>query len=194
MRENKPQLEMYEWDQIWWEHTENLDAPRALYIGDSISCGTRPQLNRLAEGKLLFDHYGSSKALDNPHLQPSVLAFTAQQHRLDMILFNNGLHGWHLEDETAYAKYYEEMLLFFREQFPQVPVYLLLSTPSREAHKDARIRLRNGVVRNLAQKYGLPVIDLYRIADTLRDTFADTVHLQESGYQKLAEEILKHIL
>ena len=34
-------LEMFEWDNVWYEHTEDVAAKRFLYIGDSISVGTR---------------------------------------------------------------------------------------------------------------------------------------------------------
>ena len=34
-------LEMYEWDNTWWEQAPDTDRKRVLYIGDSISCGIR---------------------------------------------------------------------------------------------------------------------------------------------------------
>ena len=39
--ERGARLETYEWDNVWWEHTEDRRAPRALIVGDSISCGFR---------------------------------------------------------------------------------------------------------------------------------------------------------
>ena len=35
--ERGARLETYEWDNVWWEHTEDRQAPRALIVGDSIS-------------------------------------------------------------------------------------------------------------------------------------------------------------
>ena len=37
----KTPLETYEWDNVWFEHTENDTDDRVVYIGDSISCATR---------------------------------------------------------------------------------------------------------------------------------------------------------
>ena len=38
-------LETFEWDNVWYEHTEDVVAKRFLYIGDSISVGTRGWIN-----------------------------------------------------------------------------------------------------------------------------------------------------
>jgi hypothetical protein len=42
-------LEKYEWDNVWWEQTADKTAKRILYIGDSISCGTRQLITKLAD-------------------------------------------------------------------------------------------------------------------------------------------------
>ncbi len=57
-------LEVIEWDNIRWENTQNADVMHILYIGDSISCGTREVANQIANGAMYFDGFGSSKALD----------------------------------------------------------------------------------------------------------------------------------
>ena len=79
-------LETYEWDNVWWEHARTTGVPRVLYIGDSISCGTRPQANRLAEGKLFFDGFGTSKAVDNPSFEALLKYVFSQQNRLDALM------------------------------------------------------------------------------------------------------------
>ena len=116
-------LETYEWDNVWWEQTENNTAKRILYIGDSISCGTRHSITKLSNSEILCDGFGTSKALDNRHFKPSLELFMNQQNKCDIILFNNGLHGWHLS-EAEYEKYYDEMLLFLIETGK--PIFLLL--------------------------------------------------------------------
>ena len=47
----------------------------------------------------------------NPYFKPTLELFMKQQNKCDAILFNNGLHGWHLSPE-AYEAYYEQMLRF----------------------------------------------------------------------------------
>lgn len=104
-------LETMEWDNTWWEQTANTTAKRILYIGDSISCGTRHCITALSNAEIVCDGFGTSKGIDNPHLKASIELCMKQQSKCDMILFNNGLHGWHLSNEE-YEKYYEELLLF----------------------------------------------------------------------------------
>ena len=43
------------------------------------------------EFKILFDGFGSSKALDNPFLKEAVRLFGLQLPKIDLVLFNNGL-------------------------------------------------------------------------------------------------------
>ena len=61
-------LEKFEWDNVWWEQADVTGVPRVLYIGDSISCATRHVATEAAEGKIFFDEFGTSKAVDNPYL------------------------------------------------------------------------------------------------------------------------------
>ena len=77
----KGKYETYEWDNIWWEQTGNEPAKRILYIGDSISCGTRHFITSLSESKVLCDGFGTSKALDNPYFKPSLELFMKQQSK-----------------------------------------------------------------------------------------------------------------
>ena len=45
-------LETLEWDNVWWEQTANVTTTRILYIGDSISCGTRRLITALERAPL----------------------------------------------------------------------------------------------------------------------------------------------
>ena len=99
-RDIKTPLETYEWDNVWFEHTEIETPDRVLYIGDSISCATRTVATELSGYSVIFDGFGTSKGLDNPYYKPSLKAFAIQEPRRDAIIFNNGLHGWHLAEPT----------------------------------------------------------------------------------------------
>ena len=71
-------LENFEWDNVWWEQMNSGAGKRIVYIGDSISCGTRRIATSVSENKYLFDGFGTSKALDNPYLKPSLALFLDQ--------------------------------------------------------------------------------------------------------------------
>lgn len=184
-------LETFEWDNTWIERAMRADLPRLLYIGDSISCGTRHLITERSEKAFLCDGYASSKALDNPFLFESIRLFTAQQNRCDAVLFNNGLHGWHLDDADEYPALYEHAVRFLREECPGVPIYLLLTTSVSNEEREARVKARNAAAREVAARYDLPVIDLYAVSVEKVDCrLPDGVHYAKAGYEAFADAIL----
>ncbi len=188
-------LETYEWDNVWIEHAnDEKERQRVLYIGDSISCATRLKATAETGKRILFDGYGTSKALDNPFFEESIRLFARQEpEKRIAVIFNNGLHGWHL-DEASYEYWYEKAVRFLLEEFKGTPVYLLLTTHTAKPERNARTIVRNGAVLKIAEKYSLPVIDLYTVSlenETLLS--CDGVHFTDEGYLLLAKEILKEI-
>lgn len=190
---NRPH-ETFEWDNIWWEHMDNTEAPRVLLIGDSISCGYRHILNKMFDGAVMIDSFGTSKGIDNPFFIPAVNMFIAQMHRCDMILFNNGLHGIHLsaDDYKANCKKFIETL---RAQYPSHKWAIALSTPVREASDLTKLRDRTDLVKErniklseVANELGIPAIDFFSASiDHPEYWSTDGVHLNPDGYSVFAE-------
>lgn len=185
-------LETFEWDNVWWEQTDNHTSKRILYIGDSISCGTRRLVTNLSKSEILCDGFGTSKALDNPHFKSSLELFMKQQEKCDAILFNNGLHGWHLSNEE-YEKHYDEMLLFLLKT--KKPIFVVLSTDDiTNQNRNEIVKARNEIAKVLAQKYNLPVIDLHTVAINNSEChIPDGVHFNATGYELLAKCILESL-
>ena len=190
-KENSAIYETYEWDNAWLEHADEPDRKRVLYIGDSISCGTRHIATATTGKNILFDGFGTSKALDNPYFKDALHLFAVQQGQRSAILFNNGLHGFHLSDETEYRDRYEDMVRFLMKEFNGIPVFIVLTTHIADAAQNKRVILRNRAARETAEKYGLPIIDLYAVSEPMPDQLTDGVHFTETGYRALAEEIVK---
>ena len=187
-------LETYEWDNVWWEHAADDTNPRVLYIGDSISCATRRVATAESGNTLYFDGFGTSKALDNPYFYESVTCFARQQRRRDVIVFNNGLHGWHLKDEDEYAEHYEKMIRFLQSEFAGTPILLVLTTHVKDPERDKRVRMRNHAVCVLSEKYGLGTVDFYKITNNDPHLLSsDGVHLSKEGYELLARELVKEV-
>ena len=185
-------LETFEWDNVWYEHTEDAVAKRFLYIGDSISVGTRGWITVLSDRKILCDGFATSKALDNPFFKPLLEIFMAQEKRIDGILINNGLHGWHLSS-SEYENGYRDMLEFLAAKGK--PVYALLTTMlPADSERDGIVCERNKIASSVAAKLGIPVIDLYSVTKEHTEYYsADNVHLVEDGYKLLARRILDAI-
>ena len=186
-------LETYEWDNTWIDQANNKDTPRVLYIGDSISCGIRRIATERSGGKLLFDGFGSSKALDNPYLYDAISLLAAQEGCRRVVLFNNGLHGWHLEDTCEYLSLYEKAVEFMTKRFSDSAIVLVLTTSVQNDEREKRVIVRNEAVNSVAKKYGLPVIDLYTVSKKLSSLHSDGVHFIREGYEGLADKILTDI-
>lgn len=187
-------LETYEWDNVWLEQAPVKDAKRVLYIGDSISCATRRVATAKADNQILFDGFGTSKAVDNPFFMPSVELFAGQQGGRSAVLFNNGLHGWHLEDETEFKEHYEDMVKFILDFFKGAPVAIVLSTYIG-IDDLKRVIVRNKVMSDIAEKHSLPVIDLFTVSEQAKDLMLqDKVHFTDKGYKALAEKVVESCL
>jgi len=189
----KTKLETYEWDNVWWEQTNNQNAPRVLYIGDSISCNARTIATTVSKDRIMFDGFGTSKALDNPFFFDSIRIFARQQQKRDAVIFNNGLHGWHLDDEEQYPYYYEKAVKFLLDEFKDTPIAIVLTTSVWNEEREQRVKRRNEVAKKIAEKYGLPIIDLYSTSVEITELHTDGVHFTDDGYKKLAERILSDL-
>ena len=186
--------ETYEWDNIWIEHANEMNRKRVAYIGDSISVGTRRIATAHTNEEILFDGFGTSKALDNPYFKDSIRLFLNQVPNIDVVLFNNGLHGWHLDDETEYKALYNEMIKFILGEIKGAKLYILLTTAVVRGNDNERVKLRNIVAREVATKHSIPVIDLYNIVSTnLNEIWTDGIHPTEPLYEKIADEIIRNI-
>jgi len=189
---NKNRYETYEWDNTWIEHANDTNIKRVLYIGDSISCGIRRIATELTNDEILFDGLGTSKGIDNPCFKNTIRLFALQQPDRKAVIFNNGLHGWHLDDETEYKACYEEMIKFILSEFPATPLAVVSTTAVLNTGQNNRVRARNKVANEIAEKYSLPVIDLYRLsAENIELLSEDGVHFQPEGYEILAAEIVR---
>lgn len=201
--ERERMLETYEWDNIWWEHAEDEEKNRILLVGDSISCGYRGFINKIFDKKAFADGIGTSKSLANDSLIALIDYVFVQKKNYKIIQFNNGLHGWHLSADE-YEYYYDKTIKHIKEKYPEVKVVIALTTPLRNKEKideydkqNAMVKERNNAAIRVAKKHGLAVNDLYSVIEDFPQYYKnDGVHLNDEGYEKLAQkcvEVFKNI-
>lgn len=191
---NENKLEEYEWDYLWWEQTQKQDAVRALYVGDSISFGTFPKANSFAASKMLFHNLATSKSIDNPFLIQMLQLYANQPGEYQVVLFNNGLHGWHIEDEVEYQAHYEKTMKELQSIFPHSKIVIVTTTSVADKERNARVQKRNESAKRVADKMGFQVIDLHAISEQYKTLQSDDgVHFTEEGYMAFAQYIVKQI-
>ncbi len=193
-RENNSKLETYEWDRTWIDNADDNKRTRVLYVGDSISCRVVEVATKVSGDAISFDGFHTSKALDNKYLKEYLKVFTSQEGYRSVILFNNGLHGWHLDDKTEYPEYYRDMVEFLQNEFCGTPVILVLTTTVADLDREERVKVRNEQVIKIAKSMNLPVIDLYSLSCKHVDLRSeDGVHFKKEGYEKFAELIISAV-
>ena len=195
INDRKHRYETYEWDNTWIDHPNDYGVKRVLYIGDSISCGIRKFATTAAGGKIVFDLFGTSKAIDNPFFKDALTVFTNQEERRDMIIINNGLHGFHLDDEKEYKEFYEDMIKFLLNEFDETPLVVVLTTYVASDADRERVLVRNKSALEVAEKYELPVIDLFSASENVK-TFLkeDGIHFTDEGLCALADKVVETVV
>lgn len=191
--ENKLKKETYEWSDAWCEYANDDETFRVLYIGDSISRGMRYILNCMADGKIRIDNFATSKAVDNPFFKEEVNVFKSQQKKYDMVLFNNGLHGFHLSI-AEYERYYGEMVHWLCDNFEDSKIEIVLTTFTSAENMTDAVAERNAAACRAAEDNEMNVIDLYKLSCENKSLLAnDGVHWSNDGYELFAEALLKEM-
>ncbi|MGI5893953.1 MAG: SGNH/GDSL hydrolase family protein [Candidatus Merdivicinus sp.] len=193
--------EPLEWTRTWWEQAESGDLPRILLIGDSIVCGYRDGVQEELRGKAYVDQFATSKFAADPFFAKELNLYL-EAYPYDCIHFNHGLHGRDFPLDV-YEHAYEETLKKLLTVCPHV--ILTLSTPITRSGNPAEldslnqvVTERNQVVLDLAEKYQLPVDDLYALVLGHPEyRVMDGYHYNESGKavqsKQVAETIMKII-
>ena len=190
--------EFYEWVNFWWENAPDTTLDRIFVIGDSITNGYRPILQRILKEKdILVDMTVGSRSVTDPALEAEFryALGEANNFKYKLIQFNNGLHGSHLsanEYEIGMRKHIE----IIKELQPQAVLILATSTPYTPKGSEGTIDLnrnkqvieRNEIIKKLSNELSLPLNDLFQaIAGKSEYPQPDEVHFTAHGYEYLAK-------
>ena len=187
--------ELYEWVRSWSDNAPNIDLPRILLIGDSITEGYSYVVREKLKGRYYVDCFATSYAVDSEIYQTLVNAYV-KDNDYQIIHYNHGLHGKYMTAKE-YQEGVERCLKGIKSK-----IILALTTETLtegnvsvdESWKD-KIEQRNQVLRSLAIKGGHGLNDLYSLSKKIALEFRDTdgVHFTQEGYKLLAEQVVKSI-
>jgi lysophospholipase L1-like esterase len=182
-----------EWLDVWLPHTNDHDLPHVLLIGDSITRGYGPEVETVLAGRAYVGRLATSKSLGDPALLSEV-ELILRTNRVDVIHFNNGLHGSKYT-EQAYAAALPALLAVFKRTAPKARLIWASSTdvvgsrPPQDLTL-ARITARNRLAAAVVTKQGIPVDDLFSaVKDHADYHLADGVHFTPQGYGILAAQV-----
>lgn len=192
--------EKYEWSNIWWDCADDPTLPRVLLIGDSIACGYSGVVTRLLAGRYHVDRLGTSRSINDPVLAKQTVLML-QEWPYVAVHFNNGLHGFHLDD-ADYAAALREYLTLIRQHCGAAKLIWASSTPitcngdpTVLAEDNSVVTARNQRAAEVMTAEGVPVNDLYSVVlgkPELR--VPDGFHYNAAGYELLGKAVAEAVL
>jgi hypothetical protein len=193
--------ESIEWCDVWISHANETNLPRVLLIGDSISRDYYPGVERLLSGKAYVGRLSSSAFIGDPVL-PQQIKATLASARFDVILFNNGMHGWQ-HGENEYRQAFPEFLETIHRCAPHAKLIWASTTPLKNSpaalaeHSteatDERIAARNSIALRFVEAKGIPVADLYSLMSGHPEFHSDNVHFGQQGIALQAAQVAAQI-
>ena len=189
--------ETFEWITSWCDYANKEDAPRALLIGDSIMRSYQELVREDLRGVCYVDYISTSYALDNP-IYKSVIVGMAKNSAYDLILFNFGLHGGHI-NARSYAARYAKVLDALRQEAPVIPIMTTTVYKKDSKRLDPvwrkKCAARNAAVWKLAEERNLVVCDLFSVCDSIPYEMRspDGYHFKEDGRRILGDRVSETI-
>ena len=188
-----------EWTRMWVPGVNRTDRPRVLLIGDSITEAYAPEVeHQLGEGAYVA-RLTTSKSLGDPALLEEV-ALVLHNASFRVIHFNNGMHGSGYSEDD-YRRDFPKLLNLIHRDAAGARLILATTTPKRVDHHldqpDAftdRIRVRNAVVQDWAERKGIPLDDLFRLVENHSEFYKDDgTHFNEAGVQAEAAQVAEMV-
>ena len=83
------------------------------------------------------------------------------------------------------------MVKFLLVEYKDTPLYIVLTTHVRDEEREKRVIKRNEKAIEIAKKYNLQIIDLYKISLENKDLICpDGVHYEEEGREIFAQTLV----
>ncbi len=175
-----------EWTDVYVKGANKKDARRVLMVGDSIASGYFWPVNQRLKGVDCARYLTSAFVGHEDFIEG--LRRTLRRYRFEVIHLNNGLHGM-FYTEKEFEAGLKGLVDMIEDEGRGAKIVMALSTPVRvkgsgelNVKRNARIKKRNGMMREIAKRRGFEVSDLYTLCEGQRDFYkADMLHFNGKG-------------
>jgi hypothetical protein len=192
-----PARESIEWCDIWISHANEMNLPRVLLIGDSIVRDYYPEVEKRFAGKAFVARLATSRFVADAVLLKEI-ELVLDGTNFDVILFNNGMHGWQHSEET-YRKAFPKLIKTIRRHAPKARLVWATTTPLRDGkgvtydtkadYSDERIAARNAIAAEIVASKRIPIVDLNAAVRGHPEFHSDNVHFNSQGNQIFANQV-----
>ena len=199
--ENLLVREQFEWTNIWCNNANDRTLSRVLLIGDSIACGYSPIVIKQLQDKANVDRLGTSRSINDPVLIKETTLMLEDCNYI-AVHFNNGLHGWHLDDKP-YVKYLRQYTQLLQKLSNGAKLIWASTTPitvqgdiqTIDLEKNNKVLRRNALAEEIMQEYDIPISDLYQLVLNKAELRgADGYHYNADGQRVQGEAISELLL
>jgi len=194
--------ENIEWTKMRWNDAPDNCKARILLIGDSIVVGHERLLHEIIKDEYCIDSFATAKCVSDVDYMKE-LDYMLASKDYDLVIFNNGLHGFDIKDEV-YEENLKEVLIDLNKRVKNLA--WRTSTPIRDkedlnkfnSERTPRVIRRNAFAAQVTQELNIPVLDLYTpMAENVAYFSPDAVHYNEEGKEaqaKMLAEFIKEIM
>jgi lysophospholipase L1-like esterase len=196
-----PSLESIEWCDIWISHANETNLPRVLLIGDSITRGYYPEVEKRLAGRAFVARLATSRFVADPVLLKEI-ALVLDQTKFDVIHFNNGMHGWQ-HSEAEYREAFPQFLAAIKAHAPQANLIWATTTPLRDGkavtydtqteYSDERVSARNAIAAEIVTAQKIPIDDLNAAVRGHPEYHSDNVHFNSQGIKIQGEQVAAQV-
>jgi len=200
----KPIIEKIEWTWTDRPETPMPNLPNVLLVGDSITRGYYPAVEKDLTGAANVYLFASSICSGDWRLPIQLhIYFETMGLHFAVIQFNNGMHGWGYT-EQQYAAGLPKVIAALRAGAPgagliwasTTPVLHDAANPSGEGQggaTNARIDARNHLAAALMRRDQIPTDDLHALMLKHQDLHKGDVHYTDAGYAVMAGQAVESV-
>jgi hypothetical protein len=192
-----PKRESIEWLDVWMPNTNDSGLPRILLIGNSITRGYYPEVQKMLAGKAYVARLATSKSLCDSALLKEIELIMGY-YKFDIVHFNNGLHGFDYTEED-YGKYFPGFVEAIRKMAPHAKLIWATTTPMRTKAdvtlfdpKTERIKVRNKIALDYIAKHkDIRIDDLWAFTINNPTLYqgGDGTHPNPEGFKTIGQKV-----